>query len=85
MAHANPLNYRLLRDEEIHVPTWFAILSYDEALRWPGFPKSPSNSNQIKINIPEYVTPVKPIYPLGGRKTKRGVSYVSLSNYNNLP
>jgi|GEM_PF-6091437 len=46
---------------------------------------NPATEGLIHVQLNKYLTPVKPQPSLGGRKTRRNIGYVSLSNYNQIP
>jgi len=84
-AHGHTLDYVLLWSVSDNDPGWIEPNAIQKAGVWPGFPANPIQPNPIDVDTKKYVQNFPPMPPLGGRKTKRGQSYVSLSNYNNLP
>lgn len=89
MSNSNALSYVLLWDISDHSTTEIKVNALHQAESWPGFPSDPTNPNPIHVNPKNigFGSEVKPVPPLGGRRTRRGSppKYVSLSNYNNLP
>jgi len=79
------LDYVLLWDVSDMTSQDLKVAAAREAQRWPGPPVNPISPNPIPIDMAYYRPPVKPMPPLGGRDTRRGGGYVSLTNYNNLP
>ena len=78
-------DYRLLWSVSDDMPTWNKEIAYNDVFNKLFIPKNPIAPNPINVDIDKYIEPVKPTRSLGGRHTRRGAGYVSLSNYNNLP
>ena len=89
MSNLNSLSYVLLWDISDRSTTETKVKAFHQAETWPGPPVDPIDPNPIHVNPKNigFGPKVKPTPSLGGRRTRRGEppSYVSLSNYNNLP
>lgn len=79
------LDYVLLWDASDMTKIDVKAAAYDATEIWPETPTNPISPNPILVDMNLYRPPVKPMAPLGGRITRRGGGYASLSNYNNLP
>ena len=88
MSNLEKYSYVLLWDVTDHSTIETKLNAFRKATEWSGFPEDPINPDPIHIDLKKIQGEiVKPVVPLGGRRTKRGgpPGYVSLSNYNNLP
>ena len=84
-TNENSLDYVLLWDVSDNSTTASKVDASYTASQWPGPPANPISPNPINVNVGMYMSKVKPVPSLNGRKTRRGVGYAGLSNYNNMP
>lgn len=73
-------NYVRLVDVEDNTSTSLKYAAYNMSIG-----NIPSYSTHQKEDYSKYFDMTRPVPPLGGRNTRRGQGYSSLSNYNTIP
>jgi len=84
MSNRQTNDYQLLWDHNDHAFNHISFEAQTLASTWPGYPLNPVQPHPI-IKDNRYIQTIRPVPPLGGRNTKRGGGYSSLSNYNVIP
>lgn len=80
---SNGYNYVRLWDVSDMTDADTKSASYNNAIKWHGYPVNPIRPNPIPVSVLEYTHLPRPVH--SNRRPKRKSEYSNLSNYNVTP